>query len=51
MLGNALGLSDQEMILEETMGLFHDTGLPDDAACSPQIVAAIRERRLARIED
>ena len=26
MLGNALGLSDQEMILAETMGLFHDIG-------------------------
>ncbi len=25
-LGNALGLSDQEMILAETMGLFHDIG-------------------------
>lgn len=28
-----------------------EIGLPDDPACSPQIVAAIRERRLARIED
>lgn len=26
MLGNALGLQDQEMILAETMGLFHDIG-------------------------
>jgi hypothetical protein len=26
MLGNALGLSDQEMILSETMALFHDIG-------------------------
>ena len=26
MLGNALSLSDQEMILAETMGLFHDIG-------------------------
>jgi hypothetical protein len=26
LLGNALGLSDQEMILAETMGLFHDVG-------------------------
>lgn len=26
MLGNALGLSDQEMIVSETMGLFHDIG-------------------------
>ena len=28
-----------------------EIGLPDDPACSPQIVAAIRERRFARIED
>jgi HD superfamily phosphohydrolase YqeK len=26
LLGNALGLSDQDMILAETMGLFHDIG-------------------------
>ncbi len=26
LLGNALGLSDQEMVLAETMGLFHDIG-------------------------